>query len=356
MVAGKISHSRAVHPDNPKQKARNKKEAEFFESIAYQRAVQNIPIFDQGPAPGWTIERFIDEVYLPFSAANHRSHRQYIYFCKVLKAAFGGLTLADLSPFQIEKFKITQAARGVSGNTIRLYLAAGSDIFTRAQREGLVGSNPFRQVAIPEIRELVKRRLSREEEARLLVACQAGRRDHLATAIILMVELGPRPSELFNLKTEDIEPGSRMIRFRSYKTGRRRYSHQSKDRWIPATARAWAEIQKLQAAATDGQLFPFDSVKKAWAGACKDAGVEGFWFRWLRDEAASRWAEAGAGPYEIAYLLGHADVVAGRGSITRMSMIYVKPMIDRLRVIMEFASDCRNIEPKPDSGMAGWMA
>lgn len=34
----------------------------------------------------------------------------------------------------------------------------------------------------------------------------------------------------------------------------------------------------------------------SWDSIREEAGIGDFWFRWLRDEAASRWVEAGATP------------------------------------------------------------
>ena len=341
MVNGVDHHSRAAHPDNPKQKAKTKREAEFFESIAYQRAIQGIPIFEK-PKAEKTFNEFVEEVYKPYSASEHRSHRQYLYFLSVLSAEFGDLPLNSISPFAIEQFKAAQQKKNLAGNTIRLFLMCGWDVFEKAIAEKLATDNPFRQVALPEINPRKKRRLSREEEAQLIAACFSmygqGRREHLAAAIILMVDLGPRPSELLNLKMEDVNWDERIIRFTSYKTGKRKKSHQAKERWIPITDRAMVELQKFRALSKGERLYPHDSIKRSWDSVKDEAGVSDMWFRWLRDEAASRWAEAGATPYEIAYLLGHADVVQGFGSVTRMSMIYVKPLIERCRAVMEEAS------------------
>ena len=121
MVNGIAYYYRAVHPDNPKQKAKTKKEAEYFESIAYQRVIQNIPIFEK-PKQEITFNEFVEQIYKPYSQANHRSHRNYLHFLKLLCKAFGNKPLQSISPFLIEKFKIEQQRREVSGNTIRLYL------------------------------------------------------------------------------------------------------------------------------------------------------------------------------------------------------------------------------------------
>ncbi|HKQ75546.1 MAG TPA: hypothetical protein VJ810_17745, partial [Blastocatellia bacterium] len=47
----------------------------------------------------------------------------------------------------------------------------------------------------------------------------------------------------------------------------------------------------------------------SWKSVCEDAGVQGFWFRWLRDTFKHRCELAGFGPFEIAKLMGHSSPV-----------------------------------------------
>src|SRR5262249_802399 len=52
---------------------------------------------------------------------------------------------------------------------------------------------------------------------------------------------------------------------------------------------------------------PYDSIKKAWSKLCGEAGIPGFWLRWLRDTAKYRWGLAGFGPFGVAPMLGHSS-------------------------------------------------
>lgn len=58
-------------------------------------------------------------------------------------------------------------------------------------------------------------------------------------------------------------------------------------------------------------------ASEGWMGFSIGTGVQGLWFRWLRDEAENRWREAGMHPLDIAYLMGHAS--------PRTTMIYNNP-------------------------------
>src|SRR5262245_16520082 len=69
--------------------------------------------------------------------------------------------------------------------------------------------------------------------------------------------------------------------------------------------------------ASDHKVSPYMSIKKAWASVWTSAGVRGFWFRWLQDEAENRWRESGMHPLDIALLIGHAS--------PRATIIYNNP-------------------------------
>ena len=77
--------------------------------------------------------------------------------------------------------------------------------------------------------------------------------------------------------------------------------------------------------------------QESFGNLCEDAGVEGFWFRWLRDEAENRWREAGMNPLDIAYLMGHAS--------PRATMIYNNPRLEEMLGQMS-AANCSKIVAK----------
>jgi integrase len=53
---------------------------------------------------------------------------------------------------------------------------------------------------------------------------------------------------------------------------------------------------------------PFDDIKKAFIGACEDAGIEGLVWHDLRATYGTRLGEAGFNAYDIAKLMGHAKI------------------------------------------------
>ena len=53
---------------------------------------------------------------------------------------------------------------------------------------------------------------------------------------------------------------------------------------------------------------PFDDIKKALISACEDAGIEGLVWHDLRATYGTRLGEAGFNAYDIAKLMGHANI------------------------------------------------
>ena len=53
---------------------------------------------------------------------------------------------------------------------------------------------------------------------------------------------------------------------------------------------------------------PFDDIKKAFISACEDAGIEGLVWHDLRATYGTRLGEAGFNAYDIAKLMGHANI------------------------------------------------
>jgi integrase len=75
-----------------------------------------------------------------------------------------------------------------------------------------------------------------------------------------------RPMELFEMKRDQVVLSEGYIKVISYKTGKRRtVKAQPKTRIIPLTDRASAEFEKLLALPKDDNVFPYKSIKKAWA-------------------------------------------------------------------------------------------
>ena len=52
---------------------------------------------------------------------------------------------------------------------------------------------------------------------------------------------------------------------------------------------------------------PFEDLRRSWAKALKDAGLQYFWLYDLRHTLASRLTQAGVSPVFVAQIIGHSS-------------------------------------------------
>lgn len=294
--------------------ARTKGEAREAETKAKREAFDGVWQSKRTPkAEPKTLKAFVEE-YEEIAKETTRYYSCNVgYECRIICEKFGKRPLADISEFEVSKWLIELRNR-YTGTTINHFRKRLKVIFNRATAAGYVeaSKNPMANIGKAEETPRAKRRLAPDEEARLIKAARDLGFDYVASAIICRIETGLRPMEFARMERGQVRLSEGFIIARSYKSK----SPQPKERPIPLTARARAEFERLASQAKGERIFTYDSIKKAWETVCVAAKIEEFWYRWLRDEAASRWADAGLDPFTIAQLLGHSS--------PKTSMIYVK--------------------------------
>lgn len=181
------------------------------------------------------------------------------------------------------------------------------------------GENPFlrfgRRVVKFATEKARERRLEGDEEARLLKHAEP----HLAACIICAIDTGLRHGEITHLQWKDVltdragRPKAFFIRGEHSKTG--------KSRTVPIASQRLFAVLEMRKLGPDGQehkpdAFVFgnevgeqvDSIKTAWNGTCRRAGISGLNFHDLRREHGSRMLEGGVNLLTVSRLLGHAKV------------------------------------------------
>jgi integrase len=262
---------------------------------------------------GQLLSEFVDKVFLPWSKANKRSSRDDELHANVICDFFAGKTFDQISPLLVEKFKkqrresVTRYERERTPASVNRELAALSRIFSLAIDNGILETNPCRKVK--RLRENNERRryLTSEEEERLM-AVLTGRRAHLRPVVLLAINTGMRRGELLSLMWRNVDFQRSVIHVTNTKTG--------KDRDVPMNSDVRYILLDLQRQGKD-EAFVFKNrktgvnlidVKRAFNGACVDAGIEDFRFHDLRHTAGTRLADAGADAFTIAEILGHATL------------------------------------------------
>jgi integrase len=176
-----------------------------------------------------------------------------------------------------------------------------------AQREGYILISPFERgdSLISKADETKRERvLMHDEERRLLNAC-TGRRAHLRPLLIAALDTAARRGELFKLKWSDVDFTKRLIRLRATTT------KTATARTIFITTRLYEELDKLwQESPQNSEMLVFgitDTVKTAFASACREAGIEGFRFHDCRHTAITRMIAAGMPSAEVMKRSGHTQ-------------------------------------------------
>lgn len=181
-------------------------------------------------------------------------------------------------------------------------------LFNIAQVEGWIVRNPMHagdsliSCADENKRERI---ITRDEELRLLKACDQPRRRHVRAIIICALDTGMRRGEILSLRWSDVDLEGRVLNIRAFNT------KTMKERQISLTTRFAAELEKLweQSPKDSNQLvFGFsDNVKKSFASARGQAGLPDVRFHDLRHTAATRLVGAHLPLAEVGRILGHTQ-------------------------------------------------
>ena len=177
-----------------------------------------------------------------------------------------------------------------------------------AARKMFVSDSPFRDVDFYEERKQRRRPhiLTYEEEERLLATAMP----HIRALTVLILETGMRSRrEALSLRWNDVDFVNNLIQVRESKT-------RAGERNIPISDRC--KIELLRWRALVGPEFssyvfpnmrspagPLKDVRRSWAKALEDAGLQYFWIYDLRATLASRLTHAGVSPLFVAQIIGH---------------------------------------------------
>jgi len=217
--------------------------------------------------------------------------------------------LSDITSDVIEDFKEKRLLQGVRTATVNRDLAVLRRMMKLAERKMLISESPFRDVEFLEERKQRRRPhiLTFEEEDRVLAAAMP----HLRTLAVLILETGMRSNrEALALPWTDVDFVTDVVKVRESKT-------EAGERTIPISARCKVELlrwRELLGPEFSSYVFPnmrnpskpLKDIRRSWAKALKDAGLQYFWIYDLRHTLASRLTQAGVSPLFVAQIIGHS--------------------------------------------------
>lgn len=265
---------------------------------------------DTAPAPSaasettfrQAIERYIEEVTPKKRSASGEVSR----LRALARSDMADSTLGNLTPAIIAKWR-DERLKEVAGSTVHRDMASLSHVFEIARKEWGIAPriNPFKDVAKPKVSNARDRRLSPEEEVRLLKACSESRGGYLRQVVELALETAMRQSELVGLDWQYVDMNARVAKLLMTKNGT--------SRRVPLSRRAIEILEGLPAERDKegrrvGPVWPgltAEALKRSFIRTTERAKIEDFHFHDLRHEATSRLFEKGLSMMEVATITGH---------------------------------------------------
>jgi integrase len=238
------------------------------------------------------------------------TQKRYRSSVRNLMASFGNVKLSEITTDVIEDFKEKRLAQGIRTATVNRDLAVLHRMMKLAERKMFISDSPFRDVDFLEERKQRRRPhiLTFEEEDRVLAAAAS----HIRALAVLILETGMRSRrEALSLLWNDVDFASDLIRVRESKT-------RAGERTIPISDRCKIELLRwrgLLGPEFSSYVFPnmhdpskpMRDLRRSWARALKDAGLQYFWIYDLRHTLASRLTQAGVSPLFVAQIIGHSS-------------------------------------------------
>lgn len=289
-----------------------------------------------------TFRSFIDEVYGPWARSNLRTAEATMARLKRSFPDLQEVRLGDITPWQIEKWRMARRKSGVKPATVNRDLDDLKSSLGKAVIWDLLESNPITSVRRSKVDgNPAVRFLTEEEEAGLRAALDAResrRRDQRARAnrwradrryrlqpdlgaqayadrlkplVLLSLNTGLRRGELFSLVWPDLDLDQAILTVQGTKAKSGRTRHVPLNAEALAVLEGWRQISAEDAA--DGLVFPgrngkqLNNIRRSWAAVLESAGIERFRWHDLRHTFASRLVMRGVNLNTVRELLGHAD-------------------------------------------------
>ncbi len=258
---------------------------------------------DRSEAEHTTIGELIDR-YLIEVTPLKRSAASETRRLKLLRQAFGPLSVASLKVKHISEYRDRRLADGIAGATVVKDMNTLSHLLDVAVKDWSVplSANPAKLVRKPKQASGRDRRLREGEELALLTACKESRcGPFLEPLIVLALETGMRLGELLGLDWSRLDFEKRTALLPITKNG--------EPRTVPLSPKAVETLKRIPRSLNNSRVFwtwsrP-DSVENAWKRAVENAGLFNLRFHDLRHEATSRLFERGLSLMEVAAITGH---------------------------------------------------
>ena len=323
------------------KKALAVRKAQIVQGRFELRPQMSVPIFEQ-----------FAKRYSEFARANKRGFYNEQYRIEQLLRIFGKRKLSDLTSWDGEKFKV-QMSKSRKPATVNRLLGNLKHMLGMAVKWGILTKNPFAGVKLLHVPTFPERILAKDEEVRLLAACERVRAPYLRCLVTLALNTGMRKGEILSLQWAQVDLTNRLIHVCNGKTVQ-------SDRRIPMNDTAFEVLLNLSQRQKGDFVFPshrkpgdrFRDPKVGFMKAIHLSGIQRLRFHDLRHTFATRLVRAGVDLITVQHLLGHAKIT--------MTARYAHSLADdKIAAVrrLDFASFCSspdpNRTPTPISRKAG---
>lgn len=283
---------------------------------------------------------FLLTTYLDWARSNkaHPAVDEMFVRAACESAHFSGRTFREFSVIQAEGYKRElRASRNRYGHLrevgdVNARLNVLSRAFRLAVDSGLTRSNPFRLVSRLDYASKPFLVLEPDDEPKLWESLAAPPR-YVRPMARLALLTGMRLGELLALTKSKVDFGRGLVFVAKPKwkgDPRRTEGLPVCDEALKILAALCAESDGLLFTRDDRRPIVLSTASNMFRHRAAACGLKGFRFHFLRHTFGTRLGEAGASPYAIARLMGHASV--------KTSMVYVHPEPESLRKAVEAAS------------------
>lgn len=265
------------------------------------------------------LKRYLAEVSPTKAPKTHQGEQAT---AKILISRLGKYSLAALSSDIVANYRDTRLSEKTrretptSNNSVRLELALLSHLFTVAIQEWRIGLpfNPVTNIRKPSPGRGRDRRLSVEEECRLLATVDDHSNPMLGWIVRIALETGMRSSEISGLRRHQVDLGRRVVRLTQTKNGAPRIvplSQTATELFRQALANPIRPIDCdlvfFGEPGRDGKRRAY-AFTKVWGTLKKELGLNDLHFHDLRHEAVSRLVERGLSDQEVSAISGHKSM------------------------------------------------
>lgn len=262
------------------------------------------------------------KVYVEYSTTNHRSYKTNVAKAYKFEKLWGNRQLKDISPMDIEKYKISRKkeikvkekivngevipAKYISNTTINRDIEVLRKMFNIAIENNWLLKNSCGKVKKLREQNVLERYLTPDEEIRLLNAC-IGHFEYMKPIIQFALNTDMRKEEILSLTWKCVSFENKKITLLDTKNGKKRF--------IPINSEVMSILKEAHKNKVCEYVFVnhttetrYSDLKRSFNALCLKANVENFRFHDLRHTVGTRLAKENIPVNVIKEILAHSDI------------------------------------------------